>query len=178
MSEIKTTTDSLGSATQSNVLPTGSKVSQSELELSCINLISQLEMQIASARTGSGHVENAPANTDKLLSVLLDFCDMNLDKASAESALKDIHKASLSSLELKEVLASLGWGFAFSHLFGKSVTTDVRVRQTYAALGDSLLCACVSVLKKAVETVGTESPAAEMIEQSTAVFVSEFKANW
>ena len=162
-------------------LPTGAKVSQAELELSCINLISQLELQVESARSGNSrgrHVENAPGNTDKLLSVLLDFCDNNFDKASADASVKSIQKASIDSLALREVLGSLGWGFAVSNLFGKSVVSDVRVRQSYESLGESLLTACVSVLKQAVTTVGPDSPAAEMIQQSTAVFVEEFKANW
>jgi len=154
------------------------KVSPAELELNCINLISQLEMQIESARTGSEHVENASGNTDKLLSVLLDFCECNLDKESNAASLKNIEKASFASLALREVVGALGWGFAVRNLFGKKLCSDDEVRQTYESLGDALLCACVSVLKQAAEAVGPESAVGETIEQSTAVFVEEFKANW
>lgn len=166
-------------APQPNSLPTGNiKVSNEELELDCINLISQLEMQISSARTGREHVEKASGNTDKLLSALLDFCERNFDEAAAAVPLQNIKKASFSSLALKEVVASLSWGFAVRNLFGKKLCSDVQVRQTYEELGDSLLCACVSVLRQAVIAVGSESEVGKTIEQSTAVFVEEFKTSW
>ncbi|QEG21430.1 hypothetical protein [Mariniblastus fucicola] len=166
------------SGPQGSEVATGIKVSSAELELGCINLISQLEMQIESARSGSGHVEKASVNTDKLLSVLLDFCDQYFDGDTAGVALESIEKASFASLAHREVLSSLGWGFAVRNLFGKSVCSDDRVRQTYDSLGNALLTACVSVLRQAVLAVGCDSAVGKTIEQSTAVFVEEFKANW
>lgn len=164
---------------QPNSVPAGNTtVDHAELELDCINLISQLEMQISSARTGSEHVENASGNTDKLLSVLLDFSERNFDEATSVKVMKDIKKASFASLALKEVVASLGWGFAVRNLFGKKLCSDDQVRQTYEDLGDALLGACISVLRQAVVAVGFESETGKTIEQSTAVFVEEFKASW
>jgi len=163
---------------QSTGLPVGAKVSNAELELGCINLISQLEMQIDSAKSSSNHVENASSNTDKLLSVLLDFCEEYLDESATAGPMKQIQKAGFASLAHKEVLGSLGWGFAISNLFGKSAGTDERVQETYGKLGDDLLCACVAVLQQAVDAVGADSETGKTIEQSAAVFVEEFKANW
>jgi hypothetical protein len=153
-------------------------VSHSDLELGCINLISQLEIQISSARRKSGHVEKASDNTDKLLTVLLDFCEEFLGEQVSARAMKDIEKASFASLAHKEVLGSLSWGFAIQSLFGKSACADERVRLTYEALGEALLGACVSVLRQAVTTVGFDTSIGKTIEQSTAVFVEEFRASW
>ena len=166
------------SEAKSNQLPAGSNVSNAELELGCINLISQLEMQVDSARSSNNHIENAGANTDKLLTVLLDFCEEYLDESVTDGPVKQIQKASFSSLAHKEVLGSLGCDFAISNLFGKSAGTDARVKETYTKLGDDLLRACVAVLQQAVVAVGADSPTGKIIEQSTAVFVEEFKASW
>lgn len=155
------------------------KVSPEEMEFACVNLISQFENQIDSAKSRSSHVEDAGTNADKLLSVLLDFVENNLSgEASTKPCMQAIEKCSFASLAHKEGLNSLGWGFAISNLFGKSVCSDERVRQTYGELGDALLTTCVTVLRQAVATVGSESETAKSIEQSTAVFVEEFKANW
>jgi len=155
-----------------------SKISPDDLEFACVNLISQFENQIDSAKSRSNHVENAGVNADKLLAALLDFCESKLPEGASASVMPVIEKASFASLAHKEGLNSLGWGFAISNLFGKSVSSDPRVRQTYAGLGDALLTASVAVLREAVATVGFESETGKSIEQSTAVFVEEFKANW
>lgn len=155
-------------------------VSQAELELGCINLMSQLETQIASARGDGrgGHVENASENTDKLLSLLLVFCDDFLVGEKFDRACAAIEKASFASLSHKEVLNTRSWGFAIRNLFGTPACKDASVRGTYDALGESLLAACVTVFREAIAMVGFESEFAEIIEQSAAVFVEEFKSAW
>ncbi len=155
-----------------------SLVHRQELELAAISLISQLELQIQRAFERGSHVESASENADKLLTVLLDFSDAHLSDGAAALTLKEIEKASFSSLAHREMLNSLSWGFAISNLFGKSASSDERVRQTYNGLGEALLCACVSTLRQTVQEVGTDSPQAQTIEQSIAVFVEEFRANW
>jgi len=171
------TTAELMSGQQQPVVA-NSKISPDDLEFACVNLISQFENQIDSAKSRSNHVENAGVNADKLLAVLLDFCDNNLPEGAPESVMNEIKKASFASLAHKEGLNSLGWGFAISNLFGKSVSSDPKVRQTYKDLGDVLLSASVAALREAVATVGFDSETGKSIEQSTAVFVEEFKANW
>ncbi len=156
----------------------GSNTRQPEIELGCINLISQLEMQIASARSRSSHVEKASDNTDRLLTVLLNFSDEFLTGEKFEKACQSIEKASFASLAHKEVLTTRSWAFALRSLFGSDACSDDSVRQTYDNLGEALLHACVSVLRQTVATVGYDSATGKMIEQSTAVFVEEFQANW
>lgn len=156
----------------------GVSVCHADLELAAITLISQLEVQIQKAIDRGSHVEKASEIADKLLTLLLDFSERNLSEESANTALKDVEKASFSSLAHREVLNSLSWGFAISNLFGKSVCSDERVRQTYDRLGEDLLGACVSTLRQAVGAVGPESTQAETIEQSIAVFVEEFRTSW
>lgn len=152
--------------------------SQAEIEMGCINLISQLEMQVSSAKSRNDHVERAGENTDKLLSALLDFCDDFLVDESLARSMAAIEKASYASLAHKEVLDSRSWGFAIRNLFGTAATSDESVNQTYTLLGDALLEACVAVLREAVAAVGSESETGKTVEQSIAVFVEEFKANW
>jgi hypothetical protein len=158
--------------------PASPSISHDDLEFACVNLISQFENQVDSAKSRSNHVENAGENADKLLSALLNFCEENLSSESVENVMGQIEKASFASLAHKESLNSLGWGFAISNLFGKSVSSDETVRKTYTDLGNELLAACVAVLREAIAIVGTDCETGKSIEQSTAVFVEEFKANW
>ncbi len=158
--------------------PASKDVSPAEFELGSINLISQLEIQIDSAKSRSNHVANASENTDRLLSVLLAFCDEFLAGEHFAQASQSIEKASFASLAHNEVLSTRSWGFALKSLFGSDVCNDESVRQTYDQLGEALLKACVAVLTQAVATVGSDSPTGKTIEQSTAIFVEEFKANW
>lgn len=155
-----------------------SNSSPDQLEFECVNLISQFENQIDSAKSRSNHVENAGANADKLLAALLDFCDKNFVDGAPTDVMALIEQASIKSLFHKDKLNGLGWGFAISNLFGKSVCSDDGVRETYEGLGEALLSACVGALRAAVATVGSESETGKSIEQSIAVFVEEFKANW
>jgi hypothetical protein len=154
-------------------------ISQAELELGCINLISQLEIQVASAREAKGgHVENAAENTDRLLEVLFEFGEEFLNPERQKKACDAIQKASYASLAHKEVLNTRSWGFAIKNLLGKPACSDASVRQTYDNLGESLLAACVTVLQQAAASVGFESETGQMIEQSTAIFMEEFKTSW
>lgn len=163
---------------QVDAFAAGAKVSHGELELSCINLIAQLEIQVESARTRTGHVENASENTDRVLTQLLDFADAHLVGKRFEQSISAIEKASFASLAHKEVLSARSLGSKIRNLFGSNACADESVRQTYDKLGDSVLEACVEVLRQAVATLGAESSAGATIEQSTAVFMEEFKANW
>ena len=177
--QINTTTPTVSGLQNSSPVAGGSQLSSSELELGCINLISQLEIQIASAKESrTDHIENAGENGEKLLTVLLDFCTQYIGEAEAAQPLQEIERASFASLALKQAIGSLGWGFAISNLFGKSVCSDEKVRESYDALGQSLLTACVSVLRQAILAVGPDSEIGQTIEQSTAVFAEEFNANW
>ncbi len=166
--------ESPSSASSSNVRT----VANAEVEMGCINLISQLEMQISSAKSRSNHVEQAGENTDKLLSALLEFSDEFLVDESHQRAMDAVEKASYASLAHKEVLNTRSWGFAIRNLLGKAAMSDESIKETYLLLGDALLESCVSVLREAVAIVGSESDAGNTVEQSIAIFVEEFKANW
>ncbi len=154
------------------------KFADAEVEMGCINLISQLEMQASSAKSRSDHVEQAGENTDKLLSALLEFSDEFLVDDSHQRAMDAVEKASYASLAHKEVLSTRSWGFAIRNLLGKAAVSDESIKETYTLLGEALLAACVSVLREAVAIVGSESTAGRTVEQSIAIFVEELKANW
>jgi len=124
-----------------------------------------LELQFEKTISRSDHVENASGTTDKILTQLLEFSDKHLPEESAARAMKEIQKASFAGLVHKEALDTLSWGFAISNLFGKSVSSDPRVSESYKNLGEALLTACVSVLKEAATAAGTDSQQAETIEQ-------------
>ena len=155
-----------------------SDVSHADLELDCINLIAQLETQIESAKSGSGHVEKASENTDKILNALLHFSEEHFEGERFDRAVASIEKASYASLAHREVLNTRSWGFAIKNLLGKSADSDASVRQTYEKLGDATIETCVTVLREVALLVGPETDCGKTIEQSTAVFVEEFRANW
>ncbi len=152
-----------------------------EFEIGCINLISQLETQVASARGDggrNGHVENASENTDKLLELLLNFCDEFLTGERFDNAFEEIKKAKYASMAHKEVLDTRSWGFALMNLFGAHACSDASVRQSYDNLGDALLGACSATLLQAIEAAGSDSEIGKTVEQSLVVFVEEFQASW
>ena len=152
---------------------------QAELEIASLGLISQLEMHVEKMGTNrNSKVESASESSNKLLTLLLDFSDSNLSEDAAAKSLKAIETASFASLAHKEAIDTLSWGFAISNLFGKSICSDEGVRTSYERLGEAVLTACVAVLRQVVAVVGFDSTHAETIEQSTAIFVEEFRANW
>lgn len=149
-----------------------------ELDLACVNLISQLEMQIESARNRSNHIEKACENADEVLNLLLQFCEDHLTGDRFENAIKSIENASYASLAHKEVLDTRSWGFAIKSLLGNAAANDPSVLQTYQNLGKAVSVACVSVLNQFADLAGVGSDRAKTIQQSAAVFVDELNANW
>lgn len=150
--------------------------SPAELELACINLISQLEMQIENAKTRSNHIEKAGDNADTILNVLLHCCEEYLSGDQFQSAIEAIEKASYASLAHREVLNTRPWGFAIKNLLGNAAANDPSVQQTYQQLGNALSVACNSVLNVFSELAGADC--GRTIQQSAAVFVEELNANW
>lgn len=152
---------------------------RAELELATLGLISELEMlleKLPSSRNAK--VEGASECSNKLLTLLLDFIDANFPAGKAAESMKAIEIASFASLAHKEAIDTLSWGFAISNLFGKSICSDERVCESYRNLGESVLEACVTVLRQAVATLGFDSSYAENIEQSSSSFVEQFRARW
>ena len=150
-----------------------------QLELKTLGLISELEMQLEKVSSSRNtQVEGASEYSNKLLTLLLDFTDENFPDGEGAASMKSIEVASFASLAHKEAIDTLSWGFAISNLFGKSICSDERVCKSYDKLGDAVLTACVTVLRQAVTAVGFDSSHAETIEQSSAIFVEQFRASW
>ncbi len=154
--------------------------SDAELELGCVDLLSQIEVLIASARgdRNGRHVENAETRCLKLLEILLDFSEAHLTGDYFNASCEAIERAQFATVAHKQVLENLGWGAALKHLLGADILSMKGVSESYQKLGTVLLNTCLTVLEQASKSAGEDSQVATMINQSAAIVVEEFNSSW
>lgn len=151
---------------------------QSAMELSCIDLILQLEHMLATAKESDrgDQVEESAKLANKMLEKLITFSDEHLAGAN-EEILEEIGRAARSVAIHKEVLSKRSWGSTIMSMFIIDAI-DENSKKSHKQLGNDLARACGTTLQYAIQLFGEDSVIGQQIGQSTTVFVNEFEAVW
>ena len=149
---------------------------QAALEMSCVDLICQLEHLLATGKEADrgDQVEDSGKLADKMLEKLVEFSDKHLD---CEEILEQITKASHAIKVHKSMLGNRSWGATIMSVFIVDAI-DENSKNSHVQLGKDLVCVCATVLHQAVQLVGEDSEIGKQIGQSMIVFVDEFETAW
>ena len=150
-----------------------------ELEAACVNLLAQLEFQLAQTENvcRSEQVERSPDVASKMLARLLDFVETHLHGAEADQAREEIIKVSEVSELHKSVMASRSWGESLRSMLMKD-DVDYNSLTTHTAIGKALARASASVFYSTIAELGQESKSGKELGQSTVTFVKQLEAQW
>ena len=148
-----------------------------EIEIACIDLVCQLEHQLAVAKEGyrDDQVGGSDVTSERMLKTLMDFSEAHL-----QEDMDEIHTAMKAALDKvaahRELVKSESWTRSFIRVFFDSV--DENSVATHTELGKSMAQACATVFVATIQRLGTESTVARQVEQSMELFVEEFTKNW
>ena len=148
-----------------------------EMELACIDLVCQLEHQLAVAKEGyrDDQVGESDVTSERMLKSLMDFSEAYL-----QDDMDEIRTAMASALEKvadhRKVVKSESWTRSLIRVFFDSV--DENSVATHTELGKSMAQACATVFVATIHRLGAESTVARQVEQSMELFVEEFTKNW
>ena len=148
-----------------------------EMELACIDLVCQLEHQLAVAREGyrDDQVGGSDVTSERMLKSLLDFSESYLQDDMDE--IRTSMKVALEKVaDHREVVSSESWTRSLIRVFFDSVDENLIV--THADLGKAMAQACATVFVATIQKLGTASDVAKQVEQSMELFVEEFTENW
>lgn len=151
---------------------------QAVLELSCVDLFSQLEHMLTTAKEADrgDQVEDSVKLANRMLEKLVQFTDEYLT-GNSEAILEQITKAAHSSAIHKQTLSKRSWGATIMSVFLVDAS-DEKSKSSHAQLGKDLASACATVLQHAIQLVGEESEIGKQISQSMALLVDEFENVW
>lgn len=149
------------------------------LEISCVDLISKLENQLAKAMQmpKDDFVDESAIVARKMLKLLLEFCDEFLVGKPGAQAKEEIDRALSFTDTYEEVLKTRSLKNAFIRAFW-NVDESEEIQLSHAQLGEALVRGCAATFYHAVMRVGLDTPLGKQIDQSTVVFVNELKQSW
>ncbi len=147
------------------------------MEIACIDLVCQLEHQLAVAKEGYRDVQvgESDVTSERMLKMLIDFSeahlldDMEDIRVAMQSTIKKIN-------EHRKVVKSQSWKHSFVRVFFDSV--DENSVATHTQLGVSMAKVCATVFVATIQRLGSESSVVRQVEQSMELFVEEFTKNW
>ena len=158
--------------------PAVSSQPDAEMELACIDLVCQLEHQLAVAREGyrDDQVGGPDVTSERMLKLLLDFSESHLQDQDMYKVNASMITATEKIAEHRKVVNSETWTRSFIRVFFDSV--DENSVATHTELGKAMAQACATVFVVTINKLGAESDVAKQVEQSMEVFVEEFTENW
>ena len=168
-SDLKKTSKQAGKATTAQF--------DTEIELACIDLVCQLEHQLAVAKEGyrDDQVGESDVTSERMLKSLMDFSEAYLQDDMDE--IQESMKAALEKVaDHRKVVNSESWTRSFIRVFFDSVDENSVV--THTELGKSMAQACATVFVATIQKLGSNSSVAKQVEQSMELFVEEFTKNW
>ena len=163
--------------TNSKTNPATAVQPDSEMELACIDLVCQLEHQLAVAKEGyrDDQVGESDVTSERMLKSLMDFSEAYLQDDMDE--IQESMKAALEKVaDHRKVVNSESWTRSFIRVFFDSVDENSVV--THTELGNSMAQACATVFVATIQKLGSNSSVAKQVEQSMELFVEEFTKNW
>ena len=160
-------------------LPPKSKAEQQAVEIACVDLISQLENQVAKANdmARDDFIDESADIGRKILARLSEFSSDFLEGKSALQAKNEIQLAQTFCYTYEQVLKTRTFTNAILRTFWMVEESDA-IKAAHAQLGDALARSCATVLYHAVVLIGNDSESGKQIDQSTLVFVQEMKQAW
>ena len=150
-----------------------------ELEISCINLLSKLENVLAKAieLEKDDFIDEAAEIGRVMLSNLSAFTTKHLAGEAADQAADEIGKAETRTYAYEHVLQTRPFVTSLVRAFW-NVEEKPEIVDAHQKLGDALARASTVALYHTVSLIGPDSEFGQEIDQSTVLFVEQFKASW
>jgi hypothetical protein len=152
-------------------------VDKTAIGLACVDLISQLENDFASAHAGyrGDQVDESAATSKQMIERVVNFSETHLTDFINELA-PSITAAIAAGHEHKQVVRGRSWAKTIVSVFVDKVESDAA--QTHEKLGEATVLAFSTAFNIAIQILGAESPIGEQVQQSLDVFVEEFAQSW
>ena len=149
------------------------------LEISCIDLITKLDSQLAKAREleQDEFIDSSGEAAQSMIDALSEFTEHYLKGNAATQSREEIDRAAAFVDTYEEFLKARPISKKLIRTFWVVEESD-EVMSAHAKLGDALVRACATTLYHAVAMVGLDSDFGREIDQSTLVFVEQLHQSW